>query len=119
MPEPTADYTPTWRRYRIWYAVSLILFVAYLPAFVIASHFFPGAMHRASVIIPAFFAYGITWMVVTVVAKRWKCPRCGRPFFLTPVMQTQPPMLFIRSCRSCGLPKYAGSDPALASRSSE
>ena len=111
MPESTSDYAGTWRRYRIWYGASLLLFVAYLPIFALAGHFFPAAMHNAGVVIPAFFAYAITWMVVSVVAKRWKCPRCGHPFFLTGFMQTQPPMLFIRSCKSCGLPKYATSDP--------
>jgi hypothetical protein len=106
-------YQASWRRYRWWYAASFALFILFLPAFALAAQRFPSLMHRDGVVITAFFGYAGLWMAVTTVARRWKCPRCGRCFFLRDVMQGQWPMVFVRSCRACGLPKYAIRDPDL------
>ena len=102
---PTHDYAASWRRYRLWYAASLVLFVAYLPVFALAARRFP-ALHRDGVVLTAFLIYACTWAAVSNVAQRWPCPRCGEYFFGKP-MGTRWPMLFVRSCRSCGLRKYA------------
>ena len=113
MQQPVATYRASWRSYRRWYIASLGLFILFLPAFAIAAQRFPSLMHRDSVVIPAFFGYAALWMAVTTVARRWKCPRCGHCFFLRDAMQAQWPMAFVRSCRACGLPKYASGDPDL------
>jgi hypothetical protein len=113
LEQPVVSYRASWRRYRCWYAASLGLFIAFLPAFALTAQRYPSLMHSGSVIIFAFFAYAALWMAVTAVARRWKCPRCGHCFFLRDVMQTQWPMVFIRSCRNCNLPKYANEDPDL------
>jgi hypothetical protein len=113
MQQSVPTYQASWRSYRRWYIASLGLFILFLPAFAIAAQRFPSLMRRDSMIISAFFGYAALWMAVTAVARRWKCPRCGHCFFLLDVMQAQWPMVFVRCCRACGLPKYASEDPDL------
>lgn len=105
------SYAASWRNYRRWYAASLLIFIAFLPTFAFAARHFPSLLRGDGVVITAFFGYAALWIGVTTVARRWKCPRCGECFFLRDVSKPQWPMVFIRSCRACHLPKYATGDP--------
>jgi hypothetical protein len=104
-----STYRASWRHYRWWYAASLVLFVAFLPVFALAANRFPEALRHDGIVITAFLIYAGTWARASNVALRWKCPRCGKYFF-GDLMASRLPMLFVRSCRNCGLPKYANAD---------
>jgi hypothetical protein len=88
------------------------MFVAFLPLFATISALFPRIVAQDGVIFSLFGIYALSWVAVTSVARRWPCPRCGEYFFGTLVVP-QLPMLFVRSCRSCGLPKNAATDPTV------
>lgn len=108
--EAAGPYSESWRRHRRWYLTSLGMFVGYLPVFATIGMAFPGLISNDWVIFPLFAIYAITWISVTNVARRWPCPRCGERFF-GGLWLPQLPMLLVRSCRSCGLPKNAPADP--------
>ena len=102
-------YTESWRRYSRWYAVSIGMFVGYLPVFGLIAGLFP-AVGDSWLVFLLFAVYGLTWMIVSYIARCWPCPRCGEPFFGT-LWLPQLPMFLVRTCRACDLPKYAASDP--------
>ncbi len=85
------------------------MFLGYLPTFAILSGLFPELLNGPLIFV-AFAAYALTWLYFANVSRRWLCPRCGEYFFGTPWLP-QLPMMFVRRCRSCDLPKYAPSDP--------
>ena len=108
--EADGPYTSSWQHYNRWYFASLGLFIGYLPTFVIASALFPDALNRSAVVFPLFLIYAGAWVTSSNIARRWKCPRCGEPFFGS-MWLPQWPMAFVQKCRYCGLPKSADRDP--------
>jgi hypothetical protein len=110
MSDAAGPYTDSWQSYRRWYLASLGMFVGYLPVGVTIGMLFPGIISNNRVIFPLFGIYAISWIALTNVARRWPCPRCGEDFFGS-LWLPQLPMLFVRSCRYCGLPKNAPADP--------
>jgi hypothetical protein len=103
-------YRDAWRHFWRWYIASLCMFVGFLPVFASIGLAFPSVIANGGLIFALFAIYGITWVAVTNVARRWPCPRCGEYFFGS-MWLPQLPMLFVRTCRSCGLPRNAPSDP--------
>jgi hypothetical protein len=115
-PEPT--YKRSWRGYLFCYITSWVLFAGLLPTFAIVAKRFPGFVTPGTFVLPAFVLYAILWQQVVKAARLWRCPRCGNYFFgtlddldLMTQRRSRMPMLFIRKCRSCNLPKFAMSNP--------
>jgi len=105
-----------WREYRKRRNISLFALLAYVP-FIAALAAVANRVFGTAT--PAFFA-AFAWMIFALIAGNWfirfKCPRCGLPFFADSKWWGYNTM--VRRCLHCKLPLNApvvpsdGSDTA-------
>ena len=91
-----------WRDYRRRRNLSLIALFGYVPVVGV----FALALIRIFGTTAPIFAVALGWMVFVLVAGnrflRFKCPRCGEPFFVGRWVYST----FVRHCLHCRLRKY-------------
>ena len=104
------EYTLAWREYRSRARLAWLLFLGYMPGVgliwsligaTVGWDSTPGGVARTIV--------ALSWMVALGIAgnraARFRCPRCGRPFFSATLYHNS----FARRCVHCGLPKWASA----------
>ena len=99
-----SDSVDPWRVYRRRRNLLLFAFFASMPVVFVIAVVTVRLFHTT---IPAFVA-GFSWMAFYAVAgirfQTFRCPRCGKLFF---IRLWPPPSPFVQRCAHCGLPKYA------------
>jgi len=122
---PVADYSEQWTRYKRLRNTWLTFFLAELA-------FYFGPLDRLTwrtfrpvfpTVDPIYFFVGPLFVigVLLIIAgdslRKWKCPRCGKPFAgglkTADQFRTYLNWLFLpKQCRACGLSKYAADSHA-------
>jgi ribosomal protein S27AE len=106
--EDEERYAAAWRRYRLWFWLSLASMAAFATTFVLgavnarALDKDPTALRAVGALLAALF---VGQIVALTLLRSWKCPRCGHVWVFNNGVQG-------RSCRRCGLNKWA-TDPNL------
>jgi predicted RNA-binding Zn-ribbon protein involved in translation (DUF1610 family) len=98
----------TWDEYRYWRKWFWIGFLTFAPGCLLIS--FPFMLLFQSEL-PAFLIaclWMAGWFYVANRISRFKCPRCGETFFMTPWFSNG----FARRCMHCGLSKWASPEPS-------
>lgn len=98
------SYSRAWTRYLRSRTLSVVMLLGFFPWMMIIGN----AMYRRwgfNAVMAVFIPWGLGWALATGKAKSFACPRCGDEFF-GPSNRPQWAMFLIRTCRSCGLPKY-------------
>jgi hypothetical protein len=101
------DYTAQWRDYRRKRNSFLLRALVFFAAFFVASQL---SLER-SIVVAIFFSGAFIAMIAGSRLAKWKCPRCGNPFFgvsalNTGIYFTRTARLLARSCGYCGLRKF-------------
>ena len=109
-------YSAAWRRYRAWSRAFWILFVLYLPALGFLSRTLGWTRGTGTPVMVAAIVWMIAFAAIGYPKFNFRCPRCGEMFFRTfddrPWRRTWVHKPWTRRCLHCGLPKWAGRDPA-------
>jgi hypothetical protein len=108
---PDHEYYSAWCEYRRLRRNKWIALLAFVPTGIAVAILLAPLSFALKSEIPAFGAGLLLLSAIAVTHLRqlyWKCPKCGRPFFLAP-LSSDP---FADNCRHCRLPLYAPCDPA-------
>src|SRR5438874_5759306 len=93
-------YVHRWRVYRVLSLIRTVVWCGF-PAFLVIRWIYPdvGRILTRN----TGMAWLVTCAIAHVVVMMWRCPRCGKPFFLSWLKGN----FLARRCLHCGLPKYA------------
>lgn len=108
-------YAEAWQEYRCRMWTLVLWFVGAAAVGLPAAAWLSMRFDRAGWPLLVWFVVAVAGMSVVVVRHQlWRCPRCGRPFFINMTRWAASP--YSRRCRHCGLPKWASSSPNVASQ---
>jgi len=102
------SYKESWKKFRRWQTAFWFVVFSFFPI-VGGVGFGIGQLinNTAIIIIPLFFIWGIIFFISMNVLQGWRCPRCNNHFFFKSLFFRGVPLFLVKSCRHCGLSKYA------------
>ena len=110
------SYAAAWRSYRLWSRAFWLIFVGYLPTLALVDRVVRRALGDAANTTTLLVAF--LWLIAFAITgyhkSNFACPRCGEMFFRTwddrRWRKTWSSNPFARSCRHCGLGKWAEAE---------
>src|SRR5262245_25701925 len=96
----------SWATFRRRERIAWLLFFGFVPGVVVVGTGLSKLFDSVIPVVVVAFAWTITFMVLAFFAYRFRCPRCGKPFF----QKTRFHSSFVSNCVHCGLAKWHEPD---------
>jgi hypothetical protein len=96
------SYAEKWKEYKRRRNILLLAMFSLFPLSWLISKIWNGAFHGVFIL-----AWFITCIGLAVRLLCWKCPYCGKPFFISAWAS----FIFSPQCLHCGLPKWSDGFP--------
>jgi len=107
----TPAYRANWRSHAIWRRIFLIALLTYFPGVAALGIFLSAQYQTGTILIVIWQIWAGLLIISGVRIGAFRCPRCGSLFFARRTNQWPYHNILARSCQTCGLRKWATSDP--------